>query len=185
MYYIIGLTGRNAAGKGTIAGLLIERKFIYHSLSDTLRDELNKQKMEESRDNLILIGNKLRTQGGPGVLADLMVKKLSTLDNHIVDSIRNPSEVHSLRRDYSEHKFILISIDADPKVRFDRLMQRDRKGDSKSWEQFLEQELLEENSDDPNKQQLFNTIKEADFNIDNSGNLVDLEDKLSLILGKL
>jgi dephospho-CoA kinase len=79
----------------------------------------------------------------------------------------------------------LISIDADPKVRFDRLMQRDRKGDSKSWEQFLEQELLEENSDDPNKQQLFNTIKEADFNIDNSGNLVDLEDKLSLILGKL
>lgn len=185
MYYIIGLTGRNAAGKGTVADLLKKRDFFYHSLSDTLREELSQRNMEESRDNLIFIGNSLRSEGGPGVLADLMIKNITTPDNHIVDSIRNPSEVHSLRRNYSEHKFILISIDADPKVRFDRLMQRDRKGDSKSWEQFLEQELLEENSDDPNKQQLFNTSKEADFNIDNSGNLVDLEDKLSLILGKL
>ena len=79
----------------------------------------------------------------------------------------------------------MISIDADPKIRFDRLMRRERKGDSKNWEQFLEQELLEENSDNPNKQQLFNTIKEADFNIDNSGNLADLEDKLSLIIDEL
>jgi dephospho-CoA kinase len=185
MYYIIGLTGRNAAGKGTIADLLIKRKFIYHSLSDTLRDELNKRKMEESRDNLILIGNKLRTQGGPGVLADLMVKKLSTPDNHIVDSIRNPSEVHSLRMDYSEHKFILISIDADPRVRFERLKKRDRKGDSNSWEQFIHQEKLEEASEDPNKQQLFATIKEADYNIDNSSSLTDLEKKLSLIIDNL
>ena len=185
MYYIIGLTGRNAAGKGTVADLLKKRDFIYHSLSDTLREELSKRNMEESRDNLISVGNSLRSQGGPGVLADLMIKNINTSNNHIIDSIRNPSEVHSLRRHYSEHKFILISIDADPKIRFDRLMQRERKGDSKNWEQFLEQELLEENSDDPNKQQLLNTIKEADFNIDNGGNLADLEDKLSLIIDNL
>ncbi len=46
--------------------------------------------MEESRDNLIFIGNKLRSEGGPGVLADRMIKNLVSLDNHIVDSIRNP-----------------------------------------------------------------------------------------------
>ncbi len=45
MHYIIGLTGRNAAGKGTIADLLKKRKFIYHSLSDTLREELKSQKI--------------------------------------------------------------------------------------------------------------------------------------------
>jgi len=185
MYYIIGLTGRNAAGKGTIANLLKKHKFIYHSLSDTLREELSHQNMEESRDNLILIGNKLRREGGPGVLADRMIKNLDSLDNHIVDSIRNPSEVFSLRRKYPNHKFILISIDANPKVRFERLMKRDRKGDSNSWEQFIEQEKVEEASEDPNKQQLFNTIKEADYEIDNSGNLIDLENKLSLIIDNL
>jgi|TARA_B110000263_G_scaffold236219_1_gene235362 dephospho-CoA kinase len=185
MYYIIGLTGRNASGKGTVADLLKKRNFIYHSLSDTLREELSQQKMEESRENLIFIGNSLRSQGGPGVLADLMVKNLITPNNHIVDSIRNPSEVHSLRSDYLEHKFVLISIDADPRTRFERLVKRDRKGDSNSWEQFVAQEKLEEASEDPNKQQLFNTIKEADFNINNSGNLIDLENKLSSIIDNL
>ena len=185
MYYIIGLTGRNAAGKGTIADLLVKHDFRYHSLSDTLREELNQQKMDESRDNLILIGNQLRSQGGPGVLADLMIKNLATSENHIVDSIRNPYEVKSLRRDYPKHKFILISIDAKPKIRFERLLNRGRKGDSNTWEQFIEQEMLEETSDDPNKQQLFNTIKEADYNLDNSGNLIDLENNLRLIINSL
>ena len=64
-------------------------------------------------------------------------------------------------------------------------MKRNRKGDSQSWEQFIEQEKLEETSEDPNKQQLFSTIKEADFDIDNSGNLIDLEKKLSLIIDSL
>ena len=185
MYYIIGLTGRNAAGKGTIANLLKKHKFIYHSLSDTLREELSHQNMEESRDNLILIGNKLRSEGGSGVVADRRIKNLESVDNHSVESIRNPSEVVSLRRKYPNHKFILISIDANPKVRFERLMTRDRKGDSDSWEQFIEQEKVEEASDDPNKQQLFNTIKEADYEIDNSGDLIDLENKLNLIIDNL
>jgi dephospho-CoA kinase len=79
----------------------------------------------------------------------------------------------------------LISIDADPRVRFERLKKRDRKGDSNSWEQFIHQEKLEEASEDPNKQQLFATIKEADYNIDNSSSLTDLEKKLSLIIDNL
>ena len=40
-YHIIGLTGRNAAGKGTVATMLKKRSFEYHSLSDTLRNELS------------------------------------------------------------------------------------------------------------------------------------------------
>jgi hypothetical protein len=47
------------------------------------------------------------------------------------------------------------------------------------------QEKLEEASEDPNKQQLFATIKEADYNIDNSSSLTDLEKKLSLIIDNL
>ena len=55
MYYIIGLTGRNAAGKGTVADLLKKRDFIYHSLSDTLREELSKRNMEYNIHSFIRI----------------------------------------------------------------------------------------------------------------------------------
>jgi len=185
VYHIIGLTGRNAAGKGTVASFLKKKSFVYHSLSDTLREELKRRKLEESRDNLIMIGNSLRESGGPGILADLMISNLISLENHIVDSIRNPIEVKSLRREYENHSFILISIDAKPEIRYERLKQRDRAGDSSSWKEFITQEKLEESSSDPNKQQLFATINEADYHIDNSGSLSNLEDQIGKVLDNL
>ena len=184
-YHIIGLTGRNASGKGTVASFLMKSSFVYHSLSDTLRDELKNRDLEESRENLIKIGNNLRDEGGPGILADLMVPNLNSLENHIVDSIRNPIEVNSLRREYPNHKFILIAVDATPETRYERLKQRNRFGDSSSWEQFLAQEKLEESSTDPNKQQLLSTIKKADFYIDNSGTILELENSIAEIIDKL
>ena len=179
-FHIIGLTGRNAAGKGTVANLLKERSFAYHSLSDTLRDELKKREIEESRNELIKIGNELRSSGDPGVLADLMIESISTRGNHIVDSIRNPSEADSLNREYPAHEFYLISVDADPEIRFQRLKTRGRIGDSSTWEQFLHQEALEE-SDDPSKQQLLLTMKKADFSLDNSGTIQQLENQIDKI----
>ena len=184
-YHIIGLTGRNASGKGTVASFLKESSFVYHSLSDTLRDELKRRNLEESRDNLIMIGNSLREEGGPGILADLMISNLTSLENHIVDSIRNPLEVKSLRREYVNHNFSLISVDARPEIRYERLKQRNRAGDSSSWEEFLAQEKLEERSSDPNKQQIFETINEADYHIDNSGSLSELKNKIRKIIDNL
>ena len=184
-YHIIGLTGRNAAGKGAVADILKKHSFVYHSLSDTLREELKKKGKEESRTNLIQIGNDLRNSGGPSVLADLMIKNLISSESHIVDSIRNPSEVDSLNRKYDNHIFNLFLVDADQKIRFDRLKKRGRKGDSSSWEEFVHQESLEEKSDDPNKQQLLATISKADFVIDNSGSLADLEKNVLGILSNL
>jgi len=184
-HHIIGLTGRNAAGKGTVASFLKKSSFVYHSLSDTLRAELKRRNLDESRENLIQIGNKLREEGGPGVLADLMIDNLLSLEDHIVDSIRNPVEVESLRRTYSNHKFVLISVDASPEIRYERLKSRKRLGDSSSWEMFLEQEKLEESSEDPNKQQLLATIGKADFTVDNSGSIEELEKQIIAILKKL
>ena len=113
------------------------------------------------------------------------ISNLTSLENHIVDSIRNPLEVKSLRREYESHNFSLISVDAKPEVRYERLKQRNRAGDSSSWEEFVAQEKLEESSSDPNKQQLFATINEADHHIDNSGSLSDLENKISKIIDNL
>ena len=184
-YHIIGLTGRNASGKGTVASFLMKSSFVYHSLSDTLRNELKSKDLVESRENLIKIGNELRDEGGPGILADLMIPNLNSLENHIVDSIRNPVEVNSLRREYSNHNFTLIAVDASSETRYKRLKQRNRSGDSSSWEQFLAQEKLEESSTDPNKQQLLLTIKKADLYIDNSGTILELENNINEIIAKL
>ena len=182
---VLGLTGKNASGKGTVAEILKKKNFTYHSLSDSLRDELKTLKKEETRENLIDIGNKLRVKGGPGVLADKLMPKLNTENNHIVDSIRNPLEVISLRKETLLRRFFLISVDANSKLRYDRLCSRGRIGDTDSWEKFVEQEKKEENNDDPNKQQLSRTMEMADYSIDNSGTLEELEAQVNRIISSL
>jgi len=182
---VFGLTGKNASGKGTVAEILKKKNFTYHSLSDSLRDELKSLKKEETRENLIDIGNELREKGGPGVLADKLMPKLNSENNHIVDSIRNPLEVISLRKETLLRRFFLISVDANSKLRYDRLCSRGRIGDTDSWEKFVEQEKKEENNDDPNKQQLSRTMEMADYSIDNSGTLEELEAQVNRIISSL
>src|SRR5437667_178709 len=54
---IIGLTGKNAAGKGAVATFLRDRSFYYYSLSDVIREELERRKIPITRDSLIATGN--------------------------------------------------------------------------------------------------------------------------------
>ena len=111
--------------------------------------------------------------------------KLDTARNHIVGSIRNPSEVNSLREKSLLRKFFLISVDAEARLRYDRLCNRGRIGDSDSWKKFVEQERQEDTSDDPNKQQLSKTMSMADHIIDNSGTLDELEEQVKKIISNL
>ena len=93
---VIGLTGPNAAGKGEVAAWLVSRGYTYHSLSDVLREELERRSLPPTRENLIAVGNELRAAEGAGALVARIGARLTGSD--VVDSIRNPSEVEALRR---------------------------------------------------------------------------------------
>ena len=84
---LIGLTGRNAAGKGEVAKYLQTKSFYYYSLSDAIRDELRARKLEVSREALIQVGNELRQRFGPSVLADRIVELTQPDRNYVIDSI--------------------------------------------------------------------------------------------------
>jgi dephospho-CoA kinase len=61
---IIGLSGRNGAGKGEVLAFLQSRSFYAHSLSDVIRDELRRQGQTETRERMIETGNAIRAQRG-------------------------------------------------------------------------------------------------------------------------
>ena len=120
---IIGLTGRNASGKGEVAQYLKERGFTFYSLSDVLRDELKRKKKTITRVNLIWLGNKLRDEKGPSVLADKIMDRLQDDHHYVIDSFRNPEEVKAFRRT-REKDFVLLSVEASAKKRFERIKRR-------------------------------------------------------------
>lgn len=170
---IIGITGSYAAGKDTVAEYLQTKGFVHHSLSDLIRDELRARGQETSRENLIAVGNEIRTKFGPGELAKraLQLAEKNKEDKVVITSIRNPTEVTVLKGD---PKFRMWLVDAPIALRFARLVSRERGGDIRSLEDFEKKEQ-EENSSDPNAQQLKKVAEMADVEIINDKDVTGLQ----------
>ncbi|MBI2649882.1 AAA family ATPase, partial [Candidatus Woesearchaeota archaeon] len=150
---IIGLTGKNAAGKGELAKHLQLKCFAYFSLSDALREEADKRHLDHSRSTLINLGNELRKKFGNGILAKRInekIKKAKGSMDFVIESIRNPGEIEELRKNKG---FLLVGVVADQKIRFQRLLRRGRLGDATTLEEFKKQEDRE-NNDEASGQQL-------------------------------
>lgn len=169
---IIGLTGTNGAGKTVTADHLQTKGFHFHSLSDEIRAELERQSVEPNRENLIRTGNALRAEFGPAVLAERVKSRLRPDRNYVIDSIRNPYEVDALRATGS---FRLLHLDAPRPLRFERVVARGGPRTPASFEEFVEQEEREMNSADPTHQQLRATWAKADAVLENGGSIAELK----------
>lgn len=183
---IIGLTGKNAAGKGELAKHLQGKGFVYFSLSDVLRDEAARQRLDHSRETLIRLGTEMREKFGNGILAKRINEEISRLktkdkNNFVVDSIRNPGEIEELRKNDG---FILIAVHTDEKIRFERLLKRGRVGDAQTFEEFAEHEKKENNNKGAG-QQLDKCIEVADKTINSNGTIEEANKDLDLYLDSL
>lgn len=176
---IVGLTGPNAAGKGEVAAYLRSLGFRVHSLSDVVREEAARRDLPPTRHHLIRIGNELRGEGGPGVLARRIVERLA--DRDVVDSIRNPAEVEVLR---SLPGFVLVGVTASTELRFERSLARARPGDPTTIEEFRGRED-QENRPGAHRQQLAATFALADHVLDNDGGLDALHAAVDALLERI
>jgi len=173
---VFGLTGPNAAGKGEVAERLRAHGFRTHSLSDVVRRVAVAEGLPPEREHLIRIGNRLRREGGAGVLAERILADLGERD--VVDSIRNPEEVAVLRR---LGRFVLIGVTAPVELRFRRALARARPGDPATLAEFEARER-QENAADPLAQQLDATFRLADVVVTNDEDLDDLHRRVDAIL---
>jgi dCMP deaminase len=175
---LIGLTGRNAAGKGEVARYLQRKSFYYYSLSDVIRDEIRKRGEETTRERLIIVGNELRQRYGSSVLAERILAKIEDDKHYIIDSIRNPAEVSAFRA--AKH-FKLIRIEAPPEIRFQRIVNRHRESDPRTFEEFVELENREAEGDDTS-QNLVKVELMADHTLINDGPVEKLHDQIDRLL---
>jgi dCMP deaminase len=178
---LIGLTGRNAAGKGEVARYLQRKSFYYYSLSDAIRDEIRSRGEQPTRERLIIIGNELRQKHGAAVLAERILSKIEDDKHYIIDSIRNPSEVEAFRE--AKH-FKLIRVEAPPEVRFQRIVNRQRESDPKTYEEFVALENREAEGDDTS-QNLVKVELMADYPLINDGPIEKLYVQIDELLPKL
>jgi dCMP deaminase len=178
---LIGLTGRNASGKGEVARYLQNKSFYYFSLSDAIRDEIRSRGLSPTRDLLIQVGNELRQRYGAEVLAERILGKIEDDKHYIIDSIRNPAEVNAFRA--AKH-FKLIRVVAPQELRFHRIVKRGRESDPQSLDAFIELENREAEGDDTS-QNLVKVELMADHTLVNDGTLENLYPRIDELLLKL
>ncbi len=182
---IIGLTGTLGSGKGTVAEFFRKKGFGYLSLSDELRDEARKRKIEITRDSLQALGNKLREEQGPGVLAKLVLERINkyNLMDAVVDGIRNPAEIAELKK--LPH-FFLVAVDAPEKTRFERMKSRNRENDPKTFDAFKKVDARDRGKgENASGQQVGKCLKLAPVLIRNDSTVNELNSKAELLLKKL
>jgi dephospho-CoA kinase len=181
---IIGITGTNGAGKGTVVEYLMEKLgFQHYSARGYLNKILTEQGKELSRSNMSVLANSLRAANHPSYLAEqLLVEAQKAGGRAIIESIRTPAEAHLLRKN---PLFKLLAVDADTKLRYERAVLRGSSTDKISYDQFVAEEKAEMSSTDPNMQNISKCFELADATLHNNGSLAELQEQVDEYLATL
>jgi len=181
---IIGITGTLGAGKGAIVDFLTKEKgFAHFSVRAFIAEEIIRRGMVVNRDSMVLVANDLRKNNSPSYIIDRLYEKALALgQNGVIESIRTPGEVYSLRK---KDGFYLIATDADPMIRYGRISLRQSETDNISYQTFLDNEQREMNSADPNAQNIARCMEMADYRFLNNGTIEQLNHQVEAILLKI
>jgi dephospho-CoA kinase len=189
---IIGLAGTNGSGKDTVGAILAKyHGYLFISVTDLLRDELRSRGLPVERQYLRALSAEWRRQSGLGVLVDKAMEAYEAAGRQykgvVMASLRNPGEADRIH----ELGGTLVWIDADPRVRYQRVTanahSRGRAAeDDKTYQEFLAEEAAEmhrlEGEDDATLH-VAAVKDEADLSIENSGDdLAVLEEQIKTTL---
>lgn len=169
---IIGITGTNGAGKGTVVDYLVQHKgFVHGSARDLIREELVRRGLELNRDNTRLVANELRKMHGPGYIAEELLRRAQARGgNTVIESIRTVGEAEYLK----SRGALIWAVDADRQTRYDRVVLRGSETDKISFEQFCAEEDREMAQTEKFDMNIKGVMQFADAILTNDGRPEDL-----------
>lgn len=175
---VIGIIGTIGAGKDT-AGDYIAKKLGIPSfqISMPLKQLCADTGVEPTRENLIALGTRLAAEQGDGYLAEYILEHMPRAA--VITGMRQLGQIAALR---ASSNLRLIAIDADPQLRFARVMRENKPGEAATLDEFTRREQAENNP--PNAQRLFACMKLADYHLTNDGSFDDLYDALDQTLAR-
>ncbi|MBS7606037.1 MAG: AAA family ATPase [Candidatus Bathyarchaeia archaeon] len=176
---VVGLAGMPGAGKSVIVEVAKERGYGIVVMGDEVREEARKRGLNPSPENIGRIMLELRRSEGEAVIARRCLAKIVERpeDRILVDGIRSLAEVEEFKRSF--RNFVLLAVHAPPKLRFQRLFNRQRSDDPQSWEIFHERDMRELSVG------LGNAIAMADYMIINNGGLEEAKIKAKEVLARI
>lgn len=177
---ILGFAGQIASGKGTSSKYMTDRyEAKAYRFSTSLRDILHRLILPVSRTNLQDLAISLTNTFGQDVLSKVIYKEIQEDEHGIItiDGIRRLGDMEYFKK---LPGFRLVYIDADMKLRFQRMKQNGENAYdiSKTFDEFSKDHEKETET-------AIEGFKEkANYVVDNNGTLQELHKQLDEIIQK-
>ncbi|MFA5188006.1 MAG: AAA family ATPase [Patescibacteria group bacterium] len=178
---ILGFVGPIASGKGTACNYLKDKhQAQIFRFSSMLRDVLDRFYIPQSRENMQAASSALRKTFGDDLMAQTIANDVKNSSAHIIvlDGVRRQADIKYLQKMPNFH---LIEINAEQKIRFERIIRRGENTDDNK-------KTLAEFQDDEQKEaelQIKEVAKIAEFHLDNNGTAEDLQRQIENIIRQL
>jgi len=176
--FVICVAGMPASGKGVLVETAKQLGLPVYVMGDIVREETVKRGLALTPHNLNKVAEDLRRKEGKTAVAKRVAEKILRSQNKVVviDGVRSLDEVEYFKEKLG--KTVIIAVHASPKTRFERIKNRNRPGDPKTWKEFVERDMVELSFG------LGNVIALADHMVVNEGSLEEMRKNAKKVLEK-
>jgi dephospho-CoA kinase len=144
MTRLICITGKKGSGKSVVTGVASQFGIRSMEMHEPVYERMQKEGLELTHENIIKYSEGLRKGGDFAIVAKFVIEKIAKEkikdDLMVVCGIRHPSEVAEFRKHY---QVLLIAVDCDAKIRFERIKARAQAWDSRTFGEFMKKEKSE------------------------------------------
>lgn len=174
---VIALTGMPGSGKEEFVFQAKEKGIPVVRMGDVVRNEVSKQGLELTDDNVGKTANNEREKYGFGIWAERTVPLVEG-DFVLIDGIRGDAELSVFRKVFGDD-LIVVGVHSSPKIRYERIKKRNRKDATTTLEDFHKRDNRELSWG------IGNAIALCDLMIVNEGSLAHFKKEVKKILDLL
>ncbi len=179
---ILGITGTNGSGKGTVVEYLLAKGFTHYSARAFIGEEIERRGLPLERPSFKKTADSLRQAHGPSYIIErLFAQAQADGGDAVIESIRELAGAHFLRA----HGAKLLAVNADQKLRYERTVQRGSHTDQVDFKTWVTQEEAEWHNEAAHELDVPGVMALADAVIMNNGTREELRAQVDAALRQL
>ena len=171
---VTAVTGMPGSGKEEFVKVAMEEGIFVLRMGDVVREYVKGQGLELTDENVRRVANEERERHGFGIWAERTVPLVKG-DRVLIDGIRGGAELEVFMRAFGRD-IVIIGIHCSPKTRYERIVQRNRRDATMTWNAFEERDRRELGWC------IGNALALCDHMIINEGSLADFRNSVKEIL---